>query len=146
MSLWLGGGNVLFGDWGRPEGTHKEVAPRSIEELAYGAENDSDEETALTNDQHAFAQLIRDGHYLGYWRSSDERPPQLAFDNVRLAIDYRLLYPRWLFLWDFPPSQLQNLARRAGPAFVKSAQDFVVPRARMAVGENKQSDGVCALL
>ncbi len=62
MSLWLGGGNVLFGDWGRPEGTHKEVAPRSIEELAYGAENDSDEETALTNNQHAFAQLIRDGH------------------------------------------------------------------------------------
>ena len=83
---------------------------------------------------------------LGYWSSSDERPPQLVYDNVRLAINYQLLYPRWLFLWDFPPSQLQNLARRAGPAFVKSAQDFVVPRARMAVGENKQSDGVCALL
>jgi hypothetical protein len=95
MSLWLlAGGNVLFGDWGRPEGTQKKVAPPDLEKLAYDAENDSDDETAPTNDQHAFAQLIRDGHYLGYWRSSDERPSQLAFDNVRLAIDYRLLYPR----------------------------------------------------
>ena len=146
MSLWLlARGNVLFGDWGRPEATRKEVAPPSLEKLASDFDSDSDDDVP-TNTQHAFVQLIRDGHYLGYWSSSDERPPQLVFDNVRLAIDYRLLYPRWLFLWDFPPSQLQNLARRAGPAFVKSAQDFVVPRARMAVGENKQSDGVCALL
>ena len=36
---------------------------------------------------------------------------------MRLAINYQLLYlyPRWLFLWDFPPSQLQNLARRTEP-------------------------------
>jgi hypothetical protein len=81
-------------------------------------------------------QLVRDGHYLGYWSSSDERPPQLAFDNVRLAINYQLLYPRWLFLWDFPPSQLQNLARRnrARPAFSASASDFLSPRARPVAG------------
>jgi hypothetical protein len=54
-----------------------------------------------TNNQHALSTLIRDGHYLGYWSSSDERLPQLVYDNVRLAINYQLLYPRWLFFCDF---------------------------------------------
>jgi hypothetical protein len=147
MSLWLlTGGNVLFGDWGRPRGTEeKEGSP----DLVYLANEFESDDEALTNNQHAFVQLMRDGHYLGYWRASDERPPQLVYDSVRLAINYELLYPRWLFLWDFPPSQLENLERRIGqpPAFSGSAEDFVVPRVDpVVVVENKASDGVCAVL
>ena len=79
MRLWLlAGGNVLFGDWGRPQGTQNKVAPPDLEKLASDFDSDSDDDVP-TNTQHAFVELIRYGHYLGYLRSSDERPPHLAF-------------------------------------------------------------------
>jgi hypothetical protein len=77
MSLWLlTGGNVLFGDWGRPEATQMKQGPPDLEYLARAFER---HERGSTNNQHAFVQLVRDGHYLGYWSSSDERPPQLVY-------------------------------------------------------------------
>jgi hypothetical protein len=64
MSLWLlTGGNVLFGDWGRPKGSEMEKALPDFEDIAPEFESD---QRGSTNNQHAFVQLVRDGHYLGY--------------------------------------------------------------------------------
>ena len=128
MTLWLlTGGNLLFGDWGRPkQSAEQKVSESALEKLASECESG---EPGDTNNQLAFAQLIRDGHYLGYWSSKDEVLPKEAMTKVGKAIDYKHLYPRWLFLRDFPPSQFDNLERRGGrPAFSKSAKDFIEPK------------------
>ena len=141
MTLWLlTGGNVLFGDWGRPkQSAEREISEKDLEQLASDCE---EEEPGSTNNEPAFAELIRSGHYLGYWSAKDEALPDIVMKKIVKAIDYRQVYPRWLFLRDFPPSQFDNLDRRGGdhhgtrPAFSASAKDLVEPKFPRA-GENE---------
>jgi hypothetical protein len=141
MTLWLlTGGNLLFGDWGRPtQSAERKVSETDLEQLASDCE---EEEPGSTNNEPAFAELIRSGHYLGYWSAKDEALPDIVMKKIVKAIDYRQVYPRWLFLRDFPPSQFDNLDRRGGdhhgtrPAFSASAKDLVEPKFPRS-GENE---------
>jgi len=148
MSLWLlTGGNLLFGDWGRPRGTEKKVGPPDLDVLAAKAVS---YDRVATNNQAAFSSLVRRGHYLGYWPAGDEQLSGTVCEKVRRAVSYQLLYPRWLFLHDFPPSQFDNLRRRSGlggQGFSGSAEDFVVPRmAAVAAAEDKPVEPTCNVL
>ena len=89
------------------------------------------------NRMSAMCQLMRNGNYLGFWPAKLNDPPQQALELIRLASDYKLLYPRWLFLHDFPPSQF-NEPRRCSEwdsqprenytPFSLIAQDPIVPK------------------
>ncbi len=53
MRLWLlTGGNVLFGDWGRPKGSEKDKALPAFEDIASAFESDPH---GSTNNQHAYS-------------------------------------------------------------------------------------------
>jgi hypothetical protein len=127
LGLWMAcGGNMLFGNWHFPKtrGDRLENASGEpdIEDIATRFEN-----ATGRNAQPAFAQLVRGSHYLGYWSSEDPKPPQYVYEKVALAADYRLLYPRWQFLRDFPPSQFDNPARRQKrEPYALKAKDAVV--------------------
>ena len=131
MTLWLlTGGNLLFGDWGRPaQSAERKVSGAHLDQLATACEG---HEPGSTNNEPAFAELIRNGHYLGYWSAKDEVLPDVVMKKIVKAMDYRQVYPRWLFLRDFPPSQFTKIHeddfRRSGrEAFSNNIVDFIQP-------------------
>lgn len=76
------------------------------------------------NSQPSYAQLMRDGHYLGFW--SDETPiPDLVIQRIQKA---------WLFLRDFPKYQFEDLSRMENRwnferfPFAAYARDTIVPK------------------
>ena len=88
---------------------------------------------------------MRRGQWLGYWKDwqdgesgiwkngePNEDPPDLIYDKIKAAWDYRLLYPRWLFLRDFPASQFESPIRGRGKhrSYSLYARDKIVPRFR----------------
>jgi hypothetical protein len=60
MRLWLlTGGNVLFGDWGRPKGSEEDKALPDFEDIASEFESDPH---GSTNNQHAFVFVLPSYH------------------------------------------------------------------------------------
>lgn len=129
LSLWiLCGGNMLFGNWFIPKGGGED---ETAELMDFDQEANDFENADGTNSQPAFAQLIRDQKYLGYWSSKQPKPPSIVYDKVKEAVDYRNTYPRWLFLKDFPSSQFENTTRRQEDhPFVLDAKDPILPKYR----------------
>lgn len=121
----------MFGDWFIP--AHSKIehgAGQDFVELG----NRLVGKDFARNDQPAFSQLVHGGHYLGWWSAKLDQVPPTACSKIRRALDYRLLYPRWQFLRDFPSSVFDNPARRRPrlkqPVFATIAKDKVTPRFR----------------
>lgn len=67
-----------------------------------------------TNRMPAMCQLMLDGKYIGFWSLERKVLPTEFMDKLGALADYRLTYPRWLFLRDFPESQFNPLRRSKG--------------------------------
>ena len=94
-----------------------------------------DPDGVTTNEQPAFSALMRQGQWLGYWQEwvdgeQAEDPPGIIYDKIKEAMDYRLLYPRWLFLRDFPATLFDSPIRGRGEhhSYSLDARDKVVTR------------------
>jgi hypothetical protein len=135
MRMWMAcGGNLLLADWYLPNGYHEQ----HIGNFDGLADHFSSAEDPI-NRMPAMCQLMRDGNYLGFWSCKLKDPPPEALDMIRRATTYDLLYPRWLFVRDFPPSQFDNPLRRSPwnsqprenyTPFALKAKDKIIPRFR----------------
>ena len=109
LALWMAsGGNFLFGDWFASRGNKEHGEDQDFESLA----NRVVSHDYKGNNQPTFSELIRNGHFLGWWPVGDDDIPTIVCDKVKKAIDYKLLYPKWLFLHDFPRSLFEDQDRR----------------------------------
>ena len=132
MRMWLVCGGNLLSDWYLPNGYDEQ----RIGDFEIVADDFIAAEDPI-NRMPAMCQLMRNGNYLGFWPAKLNDPPQEALELIRLASDYKLLYPRWLFLHDFPPSQFNDPLRRSEwdsqprenyTPFSLIAQDPIVPK------------------
>jgi len=152
LHLWLiCGGNVLLADWFVFQVRSQEPLPK--QRISFDADIEADKfaQTELEcNRQPAFQQLLRNGHYTGYWSVSIKQIPDLVLEKVYKSMDYRHLYPRWLFIHDFPESvfdinrevTLPDTLRKKH-LFALSAKNKVIPWFRPR-NEN-QSLGSCLI-
>ena len=106
---WLAsGGNMLFGQWG---------LPRDADGL-WGEALDMDHviseqrEGELDERQESLAELIEEGHFIGWW-PSEQDPPESVCLQIKAALENRS-FPQWLFKDDFPKQTFEHTERRYG--------------------------------
>ncbi len=120
LKLWMiCGGNLVFANWYLPHPTRRgrerflkrygvfDPSRLPMEKLALSRE---DFQMGYQNREPSLAQLIRDRHWLGFWSCTRE-PPPVIYGGIRRAMMYQQVYPKWLFVRDFPKYQFENLLR-----------------------------------
>lgn len=108
MSWLCSGGNILFGQWGLPKDA----------DGLYGETLDMDRiiaeqrEGDITERQDSLAQLIEQGHFIGWWPKTNSFP-QDVLDRIQAAMRNES-YPQWLFKDRFPSETFHFAERRYG--------------------------------